>query len=387
MPLILFRKGPDLKETHFPSVSSPDLIRLDLSSIKGLLSLEVGQILKGKVIGVIDDRHAVLRLKGHDIPVESQIPLQSGKEGTFKVISLHPQIILKFLSEEEMVGIGKGLKALPMADALREDFLEGLSPLWTLAREGISPPLRETMDRLMGLWTFLSLSGSSVIDPGTIERMVLQSGLFFERLLRRIIQDGRLDELEERLNRDVKGLLLKLKSQLIAEKAHSEPQRLWPNELEQLLKGIDHLLKRIESYQQLSASTISGTEEKAFLFLPIWINERLQFIDLCLSLPRFRPEEVQNRGISMLFLLHLPEWGKMSIEVRLIGKRLYGQFSFSGEEVALFFNQVLLELRESLRRLGFQPEIQVATRSSEKMLEHFLSEMKGEERSLLDLLV
>ncbi len=378
-----------MKEIHFSSVSSPDLVRLDLSSLKGLLSLEVGQILRGKVLGVIDDRHAVLQLKGHDIPVESQVPLQSGMEGTFKVISLHPQIILKFLPEEGMVGleIGKGLKALLMADAFGEDFSERLSHLWTLAREKMPPPLRETMDRLMGLWTFPSLSGSSLIDPGPMERMVLQSGLFFEHLLKRIIKDGHLDRLEEGLNSDAKGLLLRLKSQLIAEKTHSQPQRLWPDQLEQLLKGIDHLLKRIESYQQLSVSSTSGMEEKAFLFLPIWVNERLQFVDLCLSLPRFRPEEVQGRGISMLFLLHLPEWGRMSIEVRLIGKRLYGQFFFSGEEVALFFNHVLLELQESLTRLGFQPEIRVATRSSEKILEHFVSEMKGEERFLLDLLV
>lgn len=378
-----------MKEIRFSSVSSPDLIRLDLSSVKDLLSLEVGQILKGKVLGVIDDRHAVLQLKGHDIPVESQIPLQSGMVGTFKVTSLLPQITLKFLPEEGMGGleIGKGLKALLMADAVEGNFLERLSHLWTLARERVPPSLRETMDRLMGLWTFPSLSGSLAVQSGLMERMILQSGLFFEHLLRGIIEDGRSDQFEARLNGDLKGLLLKLKGQLIAERTSSQFRSHWPNELEELLKGIDHLLKRIEGYQQLSASSTSGLEEKAFLFLPVWVNEQLQFIDLCLSLPRSRPEGVEGRGISMLFLLHLPEWGRMSIEVRLIGKRLYGQFFFSMEEVALFFNHARTELQEGLARLGFQPEIRIATRTSEKILDHFLTEIKGEERSFLDLLV
>jgi len=89
----------------------------------------------------------------------------------------------------------------------------------------------------------------------------------------------------------------------------------------------------------------------------------------------------------MLFLLHMPEWGRMSIEVRWTGKKLYGRFLFSRDEVTSFFNRELYELQKGLLRLGFPSEMHASTQAPEKIVEHFTSAAKGKEKSLLNLVV
>jgi len=77
----------------------------------------------------------------------------------------------------------------------------------------------------------------------------------------------------------------------------------------------------------------------------------------------------------------------MSIEVRMAGKRLYGRFLLSSDEVTSFFSGAINELRRRLLHLGFQAELCVSTQTPEKIVEFFLSEMKGNDGSLLNLVV
>ena len=373
-----------LKEIRFPILPSTDLIRLEPLPGKELPPLQIGQILKGEVREVIDERHALIRLEGQDLVVESRIPLDRGMVDRFQVTSLSPQIVLKLLPTDRgtLTEAEKRLWAFLMSDPFGEKGLERLTLISNLGREGFPPPVRETITRLMNLWTSFFPSRSFTIDPGQIEKMVIQSGLFFEHLLGKVIETGRFNRLEEVLDRDVKGLLLKWKGQLEATSSQNASFKK-----EGILEGLDHLLRRIEGYQLLHALAPDEAEKDLFLLLPFWIQGRLQLVDLHLSLPHSGSGGSETGGLSMLFLLHMPEWGRMSIEVRWTGKKLYGRFLFSRDEVTSFFNRELYELQKGLLRLGFPSEMHASTQAPEKIVEHFTSAAKGKEKSLLNLVV
>ncbi len=374
-----------MKAIDFHNVSSPHYIRLISPSGKPLLSLQVGQVLEGKIVNVMDEGHAVLHLEGYDFTVESQTPLQKNMEGAFQVTSLSPQIVLKLLppNTNRLEGIEKKMIYSLRPDPLMDKLSETLSTFLASERAGPFFPLRETLEHLVKLWTSFSPSSSFKFEPEQIAKMILQSGLFFESRLRGMIDSHSSRTLHEVVHQDLKGLSLKLKAEIKALEALSES----PQKLKDIEEMMDLLLGKIEGHQQLTSSYVRGMEEKISLLLPFWMEGRLQLVDLLLSLPSREPEPSERRKFSMLFLLHFSEWGRVSIDVQLMGRRFYGQFFFSSDQVASFFNQELEDLQRRLCQLGFQPEMHVSTRPSEKILEQFISEVKGNHRSLLDLLV
>ncbi len=378
-----------MKEIHFPTPPSSVLIRLDTASVKARISLEVGQVLDGEVIEVIDDQHALLSLKGFVLTVESQVPLQKGMEGRFEVTSVHPHILLKLLEGEgeQLQEIERRRAALFLALSSSGELSERLSRVWVSAREKAPPSIQETMDRLLRGWMAMAPIQSGVLGPNEIERWVLMSGLFFEPLLRRWVREGGSNRMEEEVGQEVKGLLLKLKGQLIEEKRGGGRSPSGSREIEELLDGVDHLLKKIETHQQFSISSSSQPGGKVFLLLPFWWDGQLQLVDLLLSLPNPESEGPEGRARTIQILLHLPEWGRVSLEMKMIGKRLLGQWCFSLEEVADFFREGIPKLQERFLGLGFQPEIRVTTRRPEKIIEHFMEELGGDEGPLVNLVV
>jgi len=303
-----------LQEIQSPFLTSSNLIRLDARTGKDLPAFHVGQVLRGQVIKVMDDSHAVIRMEGRDLPVESRMPLSGGMEGLFKVKAVYPQIVLKLLQPEEtgLMEAERWLKAFLLTDPSKEGLPEKLSLLMKTGGEGMAPAVRETMDRLLGLWRFFSPSRSLVIDPGQIQEMITRSGLFFEHQMGKLIMGGRQSQFKEALGRDVKGLLMKLKAQIEASSSADRASGSGSSLQEDLLDGVNHLLHRIEGAQLLHSHSSAGSQEKVFLLLPFWIEERLQLVDLCLSLPPFESDPPSNTGMSLFFLLHLPEWGKMN---------------------------------------------------------------------------
>lgn len=378
-----------MKEIPIPFLQTSDLIRLEPHSAKDFPAFHIGQILKGKVLEVRDDRRAVIRMEGRNLSVESRMPLARGTEGLFKVKSVYPQIILQFLQPEEanLLETDRWLKAFLMTDSSKENLSERLSLLWKAGRDGMAPAVRETMDRLADLWSSFSPSRSLTVHPGQIEKMIAQSGLFFEHTIGRLIKSGNPSRFEEVAGRDVKGLLVKLRAQIETSFPSIQNSEAGSSLREELLDSVNHLLRSIESLQLFHSHPSHGGAEKIFLLLPFWVEDRLQLVDLQLSLPQTGSNAPDQDGMSMLFLLHLPEWGRMSIEVRMTGKRLYGRFLLSSEEVTIFFREAIPELQRRLLQLGFQPEMRASTQTPEKMVETFLNEMKGSDRSLLNLIV
>jgi len=342
--------------------------------------LKLGQYVTGKVIEMIDDRRVLLLLDGRPITVETRIPLRAGREGVFLVQALEPQILLKPLPAEGG-RIFQGERWLA-------EVLKSASPEAALARAQLVdltqfPPGRDgalagTGRGLVELWDALAPSRLVNLAPADLLALISRSGLFFESKLRRLIETGRADLFAEVLNGDVKGLLFKLKALL--EARQSIPEDSGGPAISELLKKINNCLARIEATQEMNSSPSGAGERQAFT-LPFWFQGELNFVDLRFDCP---PQErsTGGEGLSVLFLLNLPGWGRILIEARITGKKIYGRLLLPTEEVAAFFDRSLGDLEGRLRTLGFDPLFKAASLRPEEMLDEFLGGIGRDERFL-----
>jgi flagellar hook-length control protein FliK len=183
---------------------------------------------------------------------------------------------------------------------------------------------------------------------------------------------------------DLKGLLMKLKSQLNSLLVQNEISE--PTAMKDLVKGLGQFVDKIELYQLLNLNQ-ADAQGKILLFFPLWVQNNLQFVELNFSFPRQDGEAPEKEGLSILFLLHLPDWGRMRIEVRVKGKGLYCSFMVSDPEVKKVLNQALPELSRKLNRAGYEPLFQVSVESMERMGQSLVPDMEKWTDSLLNIVV
>jgi hypothetical protein len=342
---------------------------------------------------VIDDHHAMIQLKGNDLLVRSQIPLSKGMEGYFRVEATSPQVILKFIPEGEMPGeerveqqIDLLLKRYLPFDFSKEDLFEQLSKLWGMKGEMIPLGMQSTMDRLRSLLQGFSIGEPFSLDPEHLREIVTQGGLFFERKLRDLIETQTEDQYDQIVRGDMKGLLMELRSQLkslMSLGIHQEEASL---PLKEIMGNLDQLLRKIEGYQILNLNA-SNHPGKVFLLIPLWFQNNLQLVEMNLSLPRPDGDRSSSGEHAIFFLLHLPDWGRVSIEANMKGKGLYCRFTVSDPEVSTFLNDAFPELRARLNRIGFQPHLAVSIESPEKMVQTWLGELEERREAWLNIVV
>ena len=82
---------------------SPTLSRItdsqiaESSSLAFKSSLKVGEVLKGLVVRVLDNKQFVISFKGHQLITEMDFPLRRGQEIQAKVVSLGENIRMSFV--------------------------------------------------------------------------------------------------------------------------------------------------------------------------------------------------------------------------------------------------------------------------------------------------
>ncbi len=371
---------------------SPPLETLSLepSSGESSLFLQMGEVLEGRMLKGIDDHRAVLQFKGQEHSIVSRFPLPRDLEGLFRVEAISPQVILRFIPEEEggVSLVRPRLQYLPndAVDGLIEDLGRTLLGFRGMGGEALPVPLQDSLKSLLALFQHFSIPSPSSLHPEQMEETVLRSGLFFEGRLKNLIESHLKDQEDQLIEGDFKGLLIKLRSQLDA----LAPPGGLPEKVSSLLdrtgESVDRILQKMEGYQFLNLP-LSDSDGRYFLLLPVWFQNRLRFVEMALSLPRRDSGGREREGTSILFLLDLPELGKMSIDVRVKEKLLHCRFTVSDEKVSLFLGRYVPELHDRLGRLGFDPQLSFSVESPEKVTQSFLREIGGEKDPLLNVIV
>jgi hypothetical protein len=216
------------------------------------------------------------------------------------------------------------------------------------------------------------------------QKILAQSGLFWEGKLKHLIDGQTKDSFDSLQEGDLKSLLMKLKSQLNSLIEQNKGSEL--TAIEDLEKALGQCVDKIELYQLLNLNH-ADPQGKILLFFPLWVQNTLQFVELNISLPRQDEGAPEKEGVSILFLLHLPGWGRMRIEVRVKGKGLYCSFMVSDPEVKRFLKQALPELSQRLNQTGYEPLFQVSVESVEKIGQSLVPDVEKWVDSLLNIVV
>ena len=368
----------------FPARSAAIVVQSDPETFSRLF--REGEIVKGKVIGHIDSHHALLRFRGHTLLVETRVPLGDQEENLFQIETTTPQVILRLLPE----GMGREspvslLKKYLSHDIASEDLVENMSGIWQTGAKAFPSAIRETVHHVLKLLQTFTLE-QLPNDPAALKGLMVRSGLFLESRLRQHMEGTPEEPVESILKGDLKAILLELKSKMNA----SLPSMATGDEktslVEQLGKGVDQLVQKLELVQLLNLVQ-TGPQEKMFLLLPFWFSNHPQFLELNISLPREGTERGQEEeSLSVLFLLHLPQLGRMTIDVRMKGRGLYCLFKVYDPQVSKCVEPFLPDLKRRLSGLGFDPNLHLSTEPPQESVS-LISEVGKDLESLLSIVV
>lgn len=358
--------------------------REDVSSL-----FHSGEILEGKIVEEAGPGQAIVQMKGRNLLVETRLSLPRGLTASFQVESTRPQVVLRLLPESGGKGfpIPSILKRYLAADLPPGLLAEELSELPEAEMERLPVELRETLREMAKLLRLVSIEDPAAADPSRIRKAILQSGLFFESRLRHLLgtHGEAKPDLDGLIREDLKGLAMALLAQAKGLLTDEDPSRETLALTKALLKGLEHFVHKTELYQVFNLT--HSNEGKIFLLIPVWFQERLQFVELNLSLPRRGKTSGEGEELSLLFLLDLPDLGKMKIDVRVREEGLYCSFAVSDQEIADFIEEELGRLGLRLRDLGFQPQIRIFAETLEKRAPTLLSEMAEGGTSMVSIIV
>ena len=334
----------------------------------------------------MDPQHAFLHLRGQDVFVESQIPLPPGEEYQFRVEEVQPRVVLKLLPPEspEEQKLYSLLKRYLAVDVPLDNLAERLSGLGKMGFQSVPPSAQESVKQFLTLLLRFSPSDLLSADPGALQKLIDQSGFFWENKIKSWIEGGGKDP-QQLIQGDLKGLGNELLVQLKGLTGPSRGEAATPWVTEELKQILEPFLRKIELYQILNLQ--SDFMDRFHLFLPFWLGSHLQFVELNLSLPRKKSSPAGKEELSVLFLLKLPALGKIRIEVQIKEKALFCRLMVSDSQVSEFIRQALPSLSGRLQQLGYRPHMQVSVEPVEKLSETFLNDLERGSQALFNIII
>ncbi len=356
--------------TRIGSPSSLPLkeIWLEPRSKEGSPTFRPHDILEGEVLEKIDARQILIRLEGRSYVAESRIPLSEGDRMLLRVEATHPRVVLTPLlkGSDQDPGIPLSLKTLSSL-FLPESQTVSLSGLQRMGSQVFPGEIRETVEKLLGLLNQFAVEDPARLNSDEVRKSVVRSGLLFEEKIGRMVETGTGDPWEKMVKEDLKGLLMTLREEL----ERGNPSSFLPKEempsLEKTGDSLNQILNKIEGTQVLNLLPLED-RQRIFLLLPLWFQEHLYFADVQISLPRFRKDPSEPEDVAVLFLLDMPDWGRLSLEARMKGENLYGLFKVSDPGVASFLEENLPGLKERLGGMGFTPQLNVSVETPERII-------------------
>jgi hypothetical protein len=348
--------------------------------------LNQGEILEGLILGQEGPNHFRMRIKGQDLNVETQSPLPASGKISLEVETVAPQVVLKLPSangSDDLSALSQLKKYLGEGVPLGE-LAENLSALVKMDLGSLPPVIQKTIRELKTLLSQYDLP--FLTDPQALREKILQSGLFWENRLQQVVQE-KGDEVFLQINRqDVKSLLVKLKSQIqgafVTEGSDGEAFSKTDN----WVKSVDAYLQKIETYQFLN-QRYADSSEKWMILLPLWIGQNLQFLELGLGFSGGEGTSPEKKETSLLFLLQLPEIGRIRIEVFIRSDALFCRFGLADPSFQARIHRNLPDLEKRLTALGFHPSFAVAQSPLQEGKEAIVLRMEENAENLVSLII
>ena len=344
-----------------------------------------GEILQGRILLQMEPHLFLLQLGGQKIWVESRVPLPPSGDFLLRVEETDPKVVLKLLSPQASgeLKIDSLLKKYLGADVPLENLADRLSLLAKAGFQEMPSSIQRPLEQVRSL--LQSLPDLSALRQDALQMVVEKSGFFWENKVKNWMEGARSEPLSQLLQEDLKGLGMKLLAQLQGV-GRVGTQEGDPTRVENLKQDLESFLQKVEFYQILNSRSPEQTD-RLYLFFPFWLGPHLQLVELNLSFPKRESTQEGEDGFSLLFLLNLPSWGKVRIEVQMREKTLFCRFLVEDRQVAESIHFGFSTLRAHLEKLGFASHLQASVENEETMSETLVQELGKEAPSLLSIII
>jgi transcriptional regulator with XRE-family HTH domain len=314
--------------------------------------------------------------------VESRVPLPISREFTVRVEETEPKVILKLLSPQAPgeLQLSSLLKKYLGSDVSLEFLADRLSLLAKGGFQEIPPSVKGSLENFRS--SLRSLPDLSALQPETLRALAEKSGIFWENKIKNWMEGTRGEPLSRILQEDLKGLGMKL----LAELQGAGGQEGDPLRVEILKRDLEAFLLKVELYQVLNLRNPEPTD-RLYLIFPFWLGSHLQMAELNLSFPKKERRPEGEEEFSLLFLLNLPSWGKLRIEVQIRERALFCRFWVGDAQAAESIRLGLSALKTRLEKLGFEPHLQASVDGEEIPTGAVAQELGKEAPSLLSVMI
>lgn len=294
------------------------------------------EIIKGKVLKVLDSETAILLINGRKYTADTRITLKAGDLLEMKVKELSTVPVLRPVGIRHAEPVAANISVV--LSALKEN-------LWKSVFEKINAGGSSITGK--ALWDQITkdLPGKLLNEgrPESLCKMMENSGIFWEAKLKNVTGQKSIDsdQIRQLIDSDLKGLL----SRLISETKGEEPDAL------RLLSAMKNMqiLDRL-GYEQ---------DRKIFLPLPVLLPDgHFIIIQLLLRFPLKEKEADENsaadkRPLNISVLLELSKLGPIRADFTIKGKRVEGVFKTSVRETLKLVENGIPAFVKTLEEKGF----------------------------------
>jgi len=326
--------------------------------------LAAGELLSGKVEKVLSKTTFLLNVKGMKVVAESMTPLKPGQQIQARMVQVQPQVVMNLVTEAipEQKALALIRSYLPLQINWGE-LIEGLKGLLgdkdlylleTVVYKGL-------LGKMISSLSTLSFDKDTAGDSEKIKQFIEHSGLLYESKLKQTILSGESSpkHLEKVMEKDLKGLLLKLSQKLeeVSGKQNGERDAVLRGKVEELLKTVNSSIKRIELHQLVNYSTTKN-DQQLVLQIPLALPEGIKTAELYIRNGQQRSKKGKGtkENFYIVFLLNMRSLGGLRIDAHLSKKKIDCKIQVDNRETANFITQHLPDLSRRFESLDYKIE-------------------------------
>jgi hypothetical protein len=332
-----------LQET--PRVSKPTLIP----------SLVVGENLNVFVLSSSLERRALLQVKNSTLLASSPFPLQSGDKLTVRVDQLHPMIILRMILHEdtEISKVNEFLKLYRSNPAALKEMITSVNDY--LVHDNLKVLTKylskDDIQNMIKVLEKIIISKKNMTNPLFVKDSMVALGLAGEQRLRKSLSDPKI-LINEKNNATLKGILLKLSSELTPIPVPSEYTKRDTQMIRQFSHFADQAATVIESLQIVNI--LAQEQDGLFMFqVPFQFPEGIRTQDLYIETDRSRRADGSGKQSRIVLFLDMDTLGELAVDAGIQDKVIRCTLKCTDQHVLDFLQTLLPELQKTLSGIDY----------------------------------
>lgn len=326
--------------------------------------LTTGQLLEGKVVEALGNHQFLVDFKGIKVVAESMLELTPGQQMQVKIIQTVPRVVMNLVTD----GTAEQ-KALSLLRAQLPSHIDWGKLTESLAKFLTKEKLyqlemvvdKNVLEKVSASLSSLSLSKDEVGDGAKIKEFIERSGLLYESRLKEALLLNKVmpKQLREILEKDLKGLLLKLSQDLeeAGGKVYKGGDISLKSTVHNLLQMVNSSVEKIELHQLVNYLTSKNDQQLVFQ-IPIVLPEGIKNAELYVrsGYQKSRKGKGDAHDCHIVFLLTMKSLGELRIDTQVAKKKMRCAIQVENSTIARFVEKNLSELSHRLTALDYTIE-------------------------------